>query len=109
MIPFSDVSRRPLNFPIVIVLIIAANAGEPFCCLALREAARAAWLLLQENYHYLADELAFIPEHTLECQGFSRPLNLKPTSRSLFPGLFEAVGEDKRLLISSTRVLTPAR
>jgi hypothetical protein len=68
----------------------------------------AAWLLLQENYHYLTDELAFIPERTLECQGFSRPLNLKPTSQSLFPGLFEAVGEDERLLVSSTRVLTPA-
>lgn len=46
----------------------------------------SAWLT-GRGFYWLTDEIAFLPSGSLECQGFSRPLHLKPPADTLFPAL----------------------
>jgi hypothetical protein len=48
----------------------------------------ALWLA-SLGFQYWSDELAYIPDGGLECQGFPRPVHLKPPAQVFFPGLLE--------------------
>lgn len=41
----------------------------------------------QQGWHYLTDEMAFIPENTQSVQGLTRPVHLKEKITELFPDL----------------------
>jgi hypothetical protein len=47
----------------------------------------AAWLIRQ-GYDYLTDELVYIPSGALDCQGLTRPLNLKRGARPLWQPVY---------------------
>ncbi len=50
-----------------------------------------AWLLTR-GFHYLTDELSFIPHQAMAVRGFARPLNLKHAAR---PALQSLVSDDR--------------
>ncbi len=60
-------------------LLLPANSGAG-------KSSLTVWLALH-GWHYLTDELAFLPESSSQIQGFTRPVHLKGNTVDLFPTL----------------------
>lgn len=80
-------------------LLLPAPSGSGKSSLAL-------WLV-EAGYDYMTDELAFIPEGTLDVQGFSRPVYIKRSGLALFPEVLARMGQQQDLIESPGGVLAP--
>lgn len=66
-----------------------ARAGQALLLPASSGSGKSTltYWLTQNGFHYLSDESSFIPLHSLDCNGFTRPAHLKKGSLALFPQL----------------------